>query len=477
MKKFTALILSVLTVLITFSSCRRVAPGVVVNEKNVESDEFVPLAPGVSKEMMDAAYWIKDGYTDVVLNEAQIRKFNTENNKLIGSASSGSFSLQSIKETISGITVREIIESIKMPDPKEPLFINGAKVGNEYAYALTANIAKDAVPEKVEVKFGFSVCRDTMRKYPTADYANNEADDYFYDSFTMSDLLPFSPLAVLHESADGEWLFVASYVCCGWVARNDVAICSSRSDWLKRQSPEDFLVVTGREIRLSEDPYCKELSNLLVPMGVIMPLVKLADIPSSINRRSAYGCYVVKLPVRLADGSLSDAYSLIPHNSDVSVGYLPLTRANVINLAFKLQGDIYGWAGAFNSSDCSGIIRQIFMCFGMQFPRVGSQQVNALTLPSRDVSQLNEKEKLEVITSLPAGSLLYFSGHIMIYLGTDSENEPYALSSVGSISTTELSGEVMQVNTVLVSSVIRTVRKTGVSWLGSISKILALQAE
>ena len=478
MRKSIAVLLSLLTVLISLSSCRRIAQSVIADEKEIQNDDYVPLAPGVSKEMMNPAYWIKDGYNDEILTRQQINKFNTDNNKLIGSASSGSFALQSIKDTISGITVKEIIASIPLPDSKKPLFINGEKVGNEYGYALENNIAAGSVPDKVNVKFGFSVCRGTMRQYPTADYANDEADDLFYDSFIMSDLMPFSPLAVFHESSDGKWFFVASYVCCGWVSKDAVAICPSRSDWLARQSPEDFLVVTGKEIRLSEDPYCSELSNQVIPMGTVLPLVKTADIPASVNRRSAFGCYAAKLPVRLADGSISDAYSLIPQNSDVTVGYLPFTRANIINQAFKLQGDIYGWAGDFNSNDCSGIIRQIFRCFGVEFPRVGSQQINVYDLPTQDVSGLNDKEKLELITSLPAGSLLSFSGHIMIYLGTDEENEPYVISSVGSISTTELkNGEIMQVNTVLVSSLLRTLRKTGVSWLGSISKVLEMRPE
>ncbi len=478
MKKIIAVLLSLTAVIISLSSCRRVTQSVIADEKDIQSDEYVPLAPGVSKEMMSPAYWIKDGYNEEILTRSQINKFNVDNGKLIGSSSSGSFALQSIKDTVSGITVREILASISLPDPDKPLFINGEKVGNEYGYALKANIAAEAVPDKVNVKFGFSVYRNTMRQYPTADYANDEANDLFYDSFIMSDLMPFSPLAVLHESADGKWFFVASYVCCGWVSSDEVAICPSRSDWLARQSPEDFLVVTGREIRLSEDPYCTELSNQLIPMGTVLPLVKASDIPASINRRSAFGCYVAKLPVRLADGSISDAFTLIPQNSDVTVGYLPFTRANIINQAFKLQGDIYGWAGDFNSNDCSGIIRQIFRCFGVEFPRVGSQQVNVYDMPTQDVSQMNDKDKLALITSLPAGSLLSFSGHIMIYLGTDPDNEPYVISSVGSISTTELkNGEILQVNTVLVSSLLRTVRKTGVTWLGSVSKVLAMQAE
>ncbi len=478
MKKLTAVFLAAVSLLLCLTSCRSVTPSVVVGEKSTQSDDYVPLGPGVGREMLKASYWIKDGYGEEIFTREQIEAFNVDNGKLIGSKSSGSFTLQSIKDTIDGVTVREILDSITFPDDYDELFINGAMVGGEYRENLKANINRSAVPEKVNVKFAFSVARDTLRMFPTADYANNEIDDLFYDSFTMSDLMPFTPLALLHESADGLWYFAASYVCCGWVAKEQVAVCPSRSDWLKRQSPEEFLVVTGGEIRLPTDPYCPQLSDMIVPMGTKLPIVSAKDAPDSIDRRYAYGCYVAKLPIRLSDGSISDAYSLIPCGFDVNVGYLPATRANIINQAFKLQGNIYGWAGDFYSNDCSGIIREIFLCFGMQFPRVGSQQMNVYDLPKKDISSYKDKQKLDYITSLPAGSLLYFSGHVMIYLGTDAEGEPYALSSVGSISTVDSEPDaVMQVNTVLVSSILRTARKTGASWLESISSALEMKPE
>ena len=475
--KRTVSIILILIILISAGACRRVGPAVIIPEKDVETDDFVRLAPGVAPEMTLPAYWIKDNsFADVILSADMIKKFNEDNGKLISTKSAGNFSLESIKSSLSGTVVKEIINSLKFPEDEQ--FINGLKVGSEYWLNLKENCNINAVPEKVDVKFGYGVVRDTLRQFPTDDYANVDYDDYFYDSFIMSDFMPFSPVAVLHTSADNEWYFVATYCCCGWIEQKNVAICPSREDWIDRMNPESFLVVTGRELRLSNDPYCPELSGLLLPMGTKLPLVKAENAPSSINQRYTFGCYVVKLPVRLSDGSISDFYSLIPSGSDVSVGYIPYTAGNVINLALKLQGDIYGWAGDFNSNDCSGIIREIFRCFGMEFPRVGGQQVNVTGLRKEDVSALDDAQKKDYISKLKPGSLLYFPGHIMIYLGLDEKGEPYALSSVGSIATPELNnGEVMQVNTVLIAGLIRTSRKTGATWLSSITKILESKPE
>ena len=60
----------------------------------------------------------------------------------------------------------------------------------------------------------------------------------------------------------------------------------------------------------------------------------------------------------------------------------------------------------------------------------------------------------------------------MIYLGYDVD-DPYVISSVGSIATPDTEvGDAIQVNTVLVSSMLRTTRRSGATWLSSVTGIL-----
>ncbi len=473
MKRIFLIFLCICLIVSCLTACHMQSP-LIVEEKEVNTDTsgYIKLADGVSIDMINADYWIKDNYNEVIMSSSEISKFNEDNNKLISTKSGGNFSLKSIKDTISGEIVKELINSLEFPSNQDDLFVNGQKVGQEYWLNLKNNCNLNSVPDKVNVKFGFSVKRATLRQFPTNDYANVDYDDYFYDDFIMSDFMPFSPVAILHESADGLWYYIAMYGYCGWIEKENVAICPSREDWLDRQNCDSFLVVTGSEIRLSEDPYCEDLSSQIIPMGTKLPLVKYEDAPENINQRYSYGTYIVKLPVRLADGSISDEYSLIPANADVSVGYLDYTRANILKQAFKLEGQVYGWAGDFYSNDCSGIVREIFLCFGFEFPRVASQQMNVSDMKFTDVSKKSDTEKLELIKTLPAGSLLYFSGHIMIYLGYDGD-DPYVISSVGSIATPDTEvGDAIQVNTVLVSSMLRTTRRSGATWLSSVTGIL-----
>lgn len=480
MKRVIALIVIICIIAGCLSGCGRIKALKTINVDNrvnipyrdINADEFVRQAEGVSTEMACASYWQKEEYYNVIMTTEEIKDFNSENRELLWTNAGGSMALTDFEEKTDGDIVKELLEQLKITDDDRTLFVNGQQVGNQYFDDIDSNINADSVGSTVNVKYGFAVKRATLRRLPTNDYSNNEADDLYYDGFIMSDFMPFTPLVVLHESLDRQWYFVAMYGYCGWIEKTNTAICPDKSDWLQRQNPSDYLIVTGKEIRLPDDPYSPSLSLQLVPMGSKLPLIKASDAPESINQRYTYGSYIVKLPVRLSDGSISDEYSLIPSSDDVSVGYLPYTGNRIIEQAFKLQGDTYGWAGSFYSNDCSGIIREILLCFGIEMPRTAGLQISVKGLECISVEGTTDASKLTWLNQINPGSLLYFNGHIMIYLGMD-KNEPYVMSSVGSISTISATeGTVMHVNSVFVCSLLRTTRKTGVTWLSSLEKIL-----
>ena len=64
--------------------------------------------------------------------------------------------------------------------------------------------------------------------------------------------------------------------------------------------------------------------------------------------------------------------ALVPYNADVSVGYLPYTRRNIVAQAFKLLGDRHGWSGQNESRDASGLSMDVFASFGIRLPRNSS---------------------------------------------------------------------------------------------------------
>ena len=437
------------------------------------AEDYIALTGGVSMEMMSADYWLSKknkqaAHKDkVLMSTDEIAEFNRGCSAMI-SCGGTELSLADIPDSLSGEIVRGFISSAAAPEDPVSKYLWGQPTNEEYWAALEQNRNLDAVPGTVEVRFGYSVARASLRLFPSNDFIGGTPEDRLYDKLVMSEFMPYLPLAVLHESTDGEWYYVMLYGFGGWIEKKNVAICTSREDWENRMEPESFLTVTGRELRLAEEPYSPGVSGLLLPMGTKLPLVRPEDVPQPINCRRSYGCYVVKLPVRLSDGTIGDEYTLVPMTEDVSTGYLPYTRANVIELAFKLLGDRYGWAGMYGANDCSGIVHEVYACFGFCLPRTAEAIMKLGGFEYTDMSAMSDAEKLRALDTVPAGSLLGFPGHIMIYLGR-SGGRAYVISAVGSFGPADMQGGYdCAVNSVTVNSLADTRRRSGKTWLESL---------
>lgn len=449
-------------------------------EAYADMEGYVALTDGVDMEMMSADYWLgkknEQAYStnEPLMTEEEIESANALNSAMI-SYNGERLALADCPETVSGDFVRGFIASASVPSNPSARFLNGEATTEEYWNALDKNRALAAVPDTVSVRFGFSVRRASLRLFPSSDFVGGTAEDRLYDKLVMSEFMPYLPLAVLHESADGEWYYVLMYGFGGWVEKKNVALCTSRGDWTARIQENDFLVVTGRELHLPEEPYCPAVSGLILPMGTKLPLVRLSDAPESVNRRKSYGCYVVKLPTRGDDGYILDEYALVSTAEDVSLGFLPYTLENELELAFKLLGDRYGWAGMYGANDCSGIVHEIFSCFGLALPRTASAIMELEGFEKRDMSGMSDSEKLAVLEKLPSGSLLGFTGHIMIYLGIRG-GEAYVISAVGSFGGADADADTdYAVNSVTVNALsLSRRRSTGTLWIESLDSALSL---
>lgn len=437
----------------------------------------MPVPEAVSEEMYRADYWLGPERAQAaaarqpIMSPEQIAAFNEANRAMIDLGNGVSLSLEDIGEYISGDVVRLLLSFCRWPDNYDKLYVNGMIQPQPYWDALSASLAYERVADQVQVRFGYSLARDDLRLFPTSDFAGVTADEKLYDKLVMSEFMPLLPLAVLHESADGNWYYVVMYGFCGWIEKERVGLCRSREDWLSRMKNSNVLVVTGRELRLPEDPYCPELSSLVLPMGTAMPLTS-GDEELILGRRRGYACHTVVLPTRGEDGYIVDRLAFVPVSDDVSVGYLPYTAENELRLAFKFLGDRYGWAGMFSSNDCSGLIHQVFACFGFCLPRTAAAIMKVQGFAALDLSPYSVTEKLVGLESLSAGTLLGFPGHIMVYLGS-VDGKAYVLSSTGSFGPSEVpAGYDFSVNGVCVNSLAHTRRKTGLNWLESLDSAL-----
>ena len=273
-----------------------------------EITDYVRLADGVTVDMLCADYWVNEVGDELLLTREQIAALpENDHDRLLWKA-----------DEMNADQVRSDILQLGTKNP-ENCFQNGAPITQEYLDALLDNADPDGVPGALNLRYGYSVARASLRSLPTNDFAGEDENDLFYDTLLQSECMPFLPVLVVHESKDGEWYFVYFYGFGGWVEKSKIALCPSRADWLARQKKGDFLLVTGRELRLNVDRGCEALSGLLLPMGTRLPLLTVEETPASVSGRVSYNSYAVKLPTRGEKGMIEDRIALIPMSADVHI--------------------------------------------------------------------------------------------------------------------------------------------------------------
>ncbi|ATW26522.1 S-layer homology domain-containing protein [Candidatus Formimonas warabiya] len=430
----------------------------------------VQTMPQVKAEMLQADYWIhKIANPDqVILNPGQIEEFNREIIRKLPD------SVYNLADYPSSWTREQLTRVIDYPFPSEPSYMGAEVVAASYWQQLKRQMNLDGLKEKNQVQYGFTVKRSNLKIYPTADVIGDEPNDPAFDLFQNSAILAAEPVVILHHSLDQQWYYVQMYNCLGWLPAADVAVCD-RNTWLDYQNEPDFLVVTGNYIRLDQDPFLPQISAMEFTMGTRLPLVKPEDLPDSMRGRRVYQNYVVKLPVRNMSGQLEFVMAPIPISHDVTIGYLPYTRENVIRQAFKMQGERYGWGGMLNGRDCSALVLEVYRCFGFRLARNSdAQRLSAGKTLSFEGYSVAYREKL--LQSVSPGASLHFSGHEMLYLGEDS-GRYYVLSDLGSfaeIKAGETELHSVRVRTVVIND-LNVTRASGVPWIEALTTAKLLE--
>ncbi|HVI26498.1 MAG TPA: SH3 domain-containing protein [Xanthomonadaceae bacterium] len=282
--------------------------------------------------------------------------------------------------------------------------------------AIVANAALDAIPASQPTRYGLAVRRAALRSFPTALRVFSSDDDTDIDRFQESALFPGTPVAIVHASRDGSWLFVVSPRYAAWVEADAIAE-GAKDAVLGYAAKAPYRVVTGAKVRTVFTPEEPRVSELQLDMGVRVPLADVAaDKP--VNGQHPYTAWPVELPVRNADGSLGFAPALVQRNADTASDYLPLTRANLIRQAFKFLGERYGWGHSYNARDCSGFVSEVYRSMGVLLPRNTSDQGVS---PGLDHVRFTDKDgratREAAARALEVGDLVYIPGHVMMVIG------------------------------------------------------------
>ncbi len=366
--------------------------------------------PNVTEEMLNADFWVSklDDADKVIMTADEIEAYNGR----IDESTEAVADLRSYSGKLTGDALKGMIEEYKVS--KLPQYgADGNMLGGDYYGALLEKRNLRGIEESNPVRFGMVVKRTNMRSLPTDDLVMNKRGDVEFDRFQETALYVGTPLAVLHVSSDGKWYFCQAGFYRGWAAAADVAI-GDREQVLDYGSERPFAVVTGSRVSTGYDPYTQAISEVVLDMGVRLPLV--GDLPEVMDGQATQGNLVVRLPAKDPHGMLEIKRAMIPLSEDVTVGYLPYTRGNIIRQAFKMQGERYDWGGRSGGRDCSSFIRDVYSVFGLYLPRNADEQ-ESMYGARYDLKNKPAAERAVVFAALKPGAALYMPGHTMLYLG------------------------------------------------------------
>ena len=225
---------------------------------------------GVTDEQLDPEFWIRHGAsTRLVLDETAIEAQNSKLKQLDRSV----HDVEALPRTLAMNDVRGWVEKLS-ERPDDTLYDErGRAVEASVIDALVANVNVAAIPATQQTRFGLVVRRASLRTFPTHMRVFNEPDDGTdIDRFQEDALFAGTPVAIVHESRDGEWWFIVSPLYAAWIPKRDVAQ-GTADEVFAYTHKEPYVVVTGARARTVYTPERPEISELQLEMGQRLPLL------------------------------------------------------------------------------------------------------------------------------------------------------------------------------------------------------------
>jgi hypothetical protein len=293
----------------------------------------------------------------------------------------------------------------------------GKAVKEVFYKELLDNMNMEAVKETNDLVFGVVVKRTDMRSFPTDEPVFKSPSAKDFDAFQYSAVYPPQPVALLHKSKDGKWGFFQTSFVRGWIKIDNIAFADNRDDI--NPHTKDFgvgvnphsLIITGSKVKVFKDKRNKMVAEA-VPMGTALAF-----------QGEDKNYWVVKFPEKNKQGRLQWIDGYVEKRADVHIGPLAYTKRNVINQAFKILGEGYGWGGRNGLRDCSSFIKDVFATMAINLPRHSSHQATVGTVLA-DIAESSATEDIKkaLDSAVPGITLFGLSGHIMLYLGNINGN-------------------------------------------------------
>ena len=423
----------------------------------------VHYLPDVNSEMSSFSYWTDE--SDILMTYEEAVKLNKET---ISANGTNMYDLVNYAEMVDGIALNEAVKKSSQADVNYFLtwtyLENGERATREDFDKMIENTQNPDAKEEQPVLYGIATKRTELRALPVDMALLDSPSDPDTDNQYLVGIRVNEPVVITSKSKDGKFYLAKNVCCSGWIPAECVAICKDKDEWISAWdiANEDSLIVWGDKVYTEYSNAGKETSELMLTMGTVLEIAKDINPNELIDLRAAYNNYVVWMPVRNEDGTYSKKLTLISESDDVSIGYLPLTKQNISKVAFAALGNVYGWGGSLHSEDCSGYMRNIYKCFGFELARNTTWQ-NSMPMAKVDMKNMAKEERMKILEGIPLGTILYISGHEMMYLGSEN-GKYYVISAVGTIMQPENPSVRQRISSVVVNT-LDTKRANGNTWL------------
>jgi len=433
----------------------------------------VDIMPSVSEDMLDSGYWTKDveDADDILADADTIKRLNAS---YLANPDCKMNDLANEPETFDGEAANLARWKSAMTDIASYLDgkhydEEGNVLSGKFAMSILNNLDDPNAEKEQELRYGICVHRTNVRVFPTEYIIADDPGDNDFDNVQNSGLRVGEPVTILGETEDGRYYYCHTTCVSGWILSEDIAICKDKEEWRKAWDfdSDDVMVVTTSKIMLEHSNTNPELSGLLLTMGTVLEKVHPYEYGKLIENRSTYYNHAVWIPTRDSEGMYVRKRALVSAHHDISDGYRPLTKANIVAQAYEMLGDAYGWGAMLSSADCSSFVRDVYKCFGFELPRNTTWQA-AMPVLKYDISVADDEDKKELFDSLAPGAILFFKGHEMLYLGHEDDNY-YVISSTSSMMYPG-SDDKARIRSIVINS-LEERRANGNTWLSDLYEV------
>ncbi len=248
---------------------------------------------------------------------------------------------------------------------------------------------------------GITVVATNIRVLPTARPFFKRGDGFPFDMLQQSGVKLNEPLRVLHLSRDGLWAFVETSYASGWIPCRDLAYTDDHTSRWWRNAEQVVIIKDFVPLRDITGGFVRSAK-----IGTILPLA-----------RETEEFFEVYLAARSEpDGGVVELRARVP--KEIARRHpLEFVGADVARIGNQMIGTPYGWGELFDDRDCSAMIRDFFLPFGVWLGRGSYDQTHSGTTISLAGKSLDEKSRILVEKGVPFLTLVYLKGHIMLYVG------------------------------------------------------------